>query len=288
MEEQQTIKISVRNLVEFILRSGDIDQRISGGMDRNAMQLGSKMHRKIQRRMGSNYYAEVPLKLSIPLEGFELQVEGRADGIIEEQDGVTIDEIKCVMGELEHITQPIGVHLAQARCYAYIYASQQRLKTIRIQMTYCQLETEEIRHFKEVMDFEALSVWFWDVVRQYEKWARFRIEWRKKRNQSIQTVEFPFTYRDGQRELAVSVYRTILRKKKLFVQAPTGVGKTMATVFPAVKALGESLGEKIFYLTAKTITRTVAGQAFWTLRKQHLALKVMTLTAKEKICFFVI
>ena len=152
-------------------------------------------------------------------------------------------------------------------------------------MTYCQMETEEVKRFQYSYRSNELKVWFDEVIRQYEKWAKFQIEWRKARNASVKGIEFPFPYRKGQRDLAVSVYRTILRKKKLFIQAPTGVGKTISTVFPAVKAVGEELGEKIFYLTAKTITRTVAEQAFKTLREQNLKFKVITLTAKEKICF---
>ena len=283
--EEKVVRISVRNLVEFILREGDIDNRISGSMDSTLMQLGSKIHRKIQRQMGSAYHAEVPLKIQIPADGFILQIEGRADGILEEEDQVMIDEIKGVMKELSHITEPIGVHLAQARCYAYIYALQNQYEKIGVQLTYCNMETEEIKRFQEELNFPDLEKWFLDLVRQYEKWARFKIRWREKRNRSIKKLEFPFSYREGQKDLAVSVYRTILRKKKLFVQAPTGVGKTMATVFPTVKALGEELGGKIFYLTAKTITRTVAEQVFQTLKEQDLKLKVITLTAKEKICF---
>jgi len=122
------------------------------------------------------------------------------------------------------------------------------------------------------------------LISSYEKWARFQIKWEEKRNSSIRLVEFPFSYREGQREVAAAVYRTILRKKKLFLQAPTGVGKTISTLFPSVKAIGEGLGEKIFYLTAKTITRTVAEQAFRILGEQGLQMKVITLTAKEKIC----
>ena len=156
---------------------------------------------------------------------------------------------------------------------------------IGVQMTYCQMETEEVKRFQYSYQSNELKVWFDEVIRQYEKWAKFQIEWRKARNASVKGIEFPFPYRKGQRDLAVSVYRTILWKKKLFIQAPTGVGKTISTVFPAVKAVGEELGEKIFYLTAKTITRTVAEQAFETLREQNLKFKVITLTAKEKICF---
>ena len=188
------------------------------------------------------------------------------------------------MRDLSLIEQPVNVHLAQAKCYAYIYAKQHSLREIGIQMTYCNLDTEEIRRFLSHYTYEALECWFEELISSYEKWARFQIKWEEKRNSSIRLVEFPFSYREGQREVAAAVYRTILRKKKLFLQAPTGVGKTISTLFPSVKAIGEGLGEKIFYLTAKTITRTVAEQAFRILGEQGLQMKVITLTAKEKIC----
>ncbi len=285
MQEEQIIKISVRNLVEFILREGDIDNRTTGSMERDVMQQGSRLHRKLQKRMGSGYHAEVPLKAPCACDGFVLQVEGRADGIFTEESQVVIDEIKGVMRSLEQIQKPVPVHLAQAKCYAYIYGSQNALESIGVQMTYCNLETEEIKRFQEQCDLKDLEKWFQALVRAYEKWAKFQIEWKKVRDKSIRRTEFPFSYRSGQRELVASVYRTILRKKKLFIQAPTGVGKTMAVLFPAVRAVGEGLGEKIFYLTAKTITRTVAEQALRTLRGQGLLLKAITLTAREKICF---
>lgn len=285
MEKVKLIRISVRNLVEFILREGDIDNRIAGVAEKDAMQLGSKIHRKIQRQMGSNYRAEVPLKMQIPYEKFVLQVEGRADGIQEDENGVLIDEIKGVQKELEHIKEPVGVHLAQAKCYAYIYGKQKELDEVIVQLTYCQMETEAVKRFQNKFDMEELEEWFTNLVDQYEKWANFQIEWEEIRTNSIKKTEFPYEYREGQKELVTSVYKTILRNKKLFIQAPTGVGKTMATVFPAVKAMGEGLGDKLFYLTAKTITRTVAEQAFLHLKEKGLKMKTITLTAKEKICF---
>lgn len=285
MKEETIIRISVRSLVEFILREGDIDNRVSGSMEKDAMLLGGKIHRKIQSRMGTNYTAEVPLKIQMPCDGFVLQIEGRADGVLKDDGKVLIDEIKGILRSLEHLEAPVPVHLAQAKCYAYIYAVQNSLKCIDVQMTYCQMETEEIRRFCQEFEFQELQTWFQDLVTQYEKWVKFEIEWRNVRNDSIRQIEFPFPYREGQRDLVVSVYRTILRKKKLFIQAPTGVGKTMATVFPAVRAVGEGLGEKIFYLTAKTIMRTVAEQAFSLLKEKGLLYKTITLTAKEKICF---
>lgn len=280
----------MRNLVEFILREGSIDNRKGAGPDKDAMLMGGRIHRKIQRKMGAEYQAEVSLKIQIPCGDFLLQIEGRADGIIVKNgsDGkteVTVDEIKGVLRDVSFIENPVNVHLAQAKCYAYIYALQHEIDEISVQMTYCNLDTEEIRRFLSSYTREELQKWFEDLVRSYEKWARFQIAWEKTRNESISGVEFPFPYRKGQRDVAVAVYRTIQRKKKLFIQAPTGVGKTISTIFPAVKAVGEGLGEKIFYLTAKTITRTVAEQAFQTLRQQGLRMKVITLTAREKICF---
>lgn len=179
---------------------------------------------------------------------------------------------------------PRPVHLAQAKCYAYIYALQNGLDQMGVQVTYCDLDTEKIRRFEEILSFEELGVWFEDMIDSYRKWTDYRYEWNMIRRDSIKMIEFPFPYREGQRQLAADVYRTIAREKSLFLQAPTGTGKTIATVFPAVKAVGEGLADRIFYLTAKTITRTVAKEAFDILRAKGLEMKVISLTAKEKIC----
>mgnify|MGYP004458659963 FL=1 len=280
----EQIKISVRNLVEFVLRSGDIDNRRGKSGQKEAMQEGSRIHRKIQRRMGASYQPEVPLKIELQKEKYQLLIEGRADGIIIEETGVTIDEIKGVYMDVQALEAPIEVHLAQAKCYAYIFAKQQELEEIRVQMTYCNLDTEEIRRFQQSYSFEEIREWFEMVVGLYEKWANFQYEARIERNTSIEKLEFPYPYREGQKELAAGVYRTINREKNLFIQAPTGTGKTITTVFPAVKAVGEELADKIFYLTAKTITRTVAKETFDLLRKQGYLGRVITITAKEKLC----
>lgn len=311
------VRISVRSLVEFILRSGDIDNRRAASA-RDAMQEGGRIHRMIQRRMGAEYQAEVPLRYAYDAGEYEIIVEGRADGIITEtvrealpqpsieeiadsgetrltvtsgqeqsvqKVTVTIDEIKGTYHDLKKMKGPVPVHLAQAKCYAYIYAEQNSLFDIRVRMTYCHMETEEIRYFHEDYTYIELKRWFEDVMGQYRKWADYSFRWQKLRQASIKQLEFPFSYREGQRELAADVYRTIYHKRKLFIEAPTGVGKTISTVFPAVKAMGEGLCEKIFYLTAKTITRTVADDTISILRGQGLQLKSVILTAKDKICF---
>lgn len=306
--ENREIHISVRQLVEFIFRSGDIDNR-RGVSPEKAMQEGSRLHRMIQGGMGENYAAEVLLRYQYVTERYTIHIEGRADGVIfegrrridgklqselpsvnpqwseeEEFDQITIDEIKCVAKKLEYLKGPIPVHLAQAKVYAYIYALQKRLPMIRVRMSYCHFETEEIRYFFEEFTFSELESWFEDLMQEYKKWADFQIEWEDIYKSSIRMVEFPFPYREGQRELVVSVYQTIRESKKLFMEAPTGVGKTISTIFPALKAAGEGIAGKIFYLTAKTITRTVAENAFETMRGRGLRCKTVTLTAKEKIC----
>lgn len=280
----EQIKISVRNLVEFILRSGDIDNRRRMSAHKEAMQEGGRIHRKIQRRMGASYQPEVPLKIELQRESYVLVIEGRADGIIIEDDKVTIDEIKGIYQDVNFMEKPVLVHLAQAKCYAYIYALQQGLSEIHVQMTYCNLDTEEIRRFQECYRFDEIQDWFERVISAYDKWGDFQYKSRIERNASIAGLEFPYPYREGQKELAAGVYRTIKREKNLFIQAPTGTGKTLTTVFPAVKAIGEELAEKVFYLTAKTSTRTVAKETFDLLREHGYQGRVITITAKEKLC----
>ena len=286
MEQKKQVRISVRALVEFVLRSGDIDNRRSGAAQKDAMAAGTRIHKKIQKRMGGNYRAEVPLKYTAldEEEDIELLVEGRADGIFEEDGIVTIDEIKGVYMDLERLTEPVAVHMAQAMCYGYFYCCDRDLDGVRIQLTYCNLETEEIRRFHEDRSREELEVWFRSVIHEYFKWARYLCHHELQRNQSISGLEFPFPYREGQRDLAVAVYKTISRKKRLFIQAPTGIGKTLSTIFPAVQAMGAGKASKVFYLTAKTITRTVAEEAFRILRSRGLVFTAVTITAKEKLC----
>ena len=356
--EKRIIKVSVRGLVEFLLRSGDIDGSRGGWADRRAMLAGGRVHRKLQKKRGTGYQPEVPLRYEKEYENFTLVIEGRADGILTEYqddadgnpaerknaadrnpaarqdsggailtspregtDGtggknsrksgekvkkgkkgkqgkkekqekrekrtpskVTIEEIKGVYADVSKMEEPVPVHLAQAKCYAFITASQQNLPEISVCMTYVNLETEHIRRFSESYTQEELDLWFSDLLDSCRKWIEFRVRWDGLRDESMKDLEFPFAYRKGQRELTADVYRTILRRKQLFVEAPTGTGKTMSVLFPAVRALGEGVAVKIFYLTARTVTGTVAQEALHILRSCGLSCKSLSLTAKEKIC----
>ena len=292
LKEKKRIKISVRNLVEFVMKSGDIDNRRTAGADREAMQAGSRIHRKIQRRMGSDYQAEVPLKTIVEKEQYEIVVEGRADGIIRRTGEVIIDEIKGVYMDLARLQEPVKVHLAQALCYGYIYGknhpyddkTENQEKRIGIQLTYCNIETEEIRRFCQDKSFSELESWFQELIGEYVRWAEYLFLHEQKRDETLRALAFPYPYRAGQRDLAVSVYRAFSQGRNLFIQAPTGIGKTLSTIYPALKAMGEGQGEKLFYLTAKTITRSVAEECFRLLRSHGLFFSTVTITAKEKLC----
>ena len=277
------IRISVRRLVEFILRGGDIDNRHQAGAE-NAMQEGSRIHKMLQKRMGSEYQAEVSLKATFPAENYQIVVEGRADGILDVREKLMIDEIKGTYRDLGRLRKPIPVHLAQAKCYAYLYTRQKPRERVQVRVTYCNIETEDIRYFYEEYDLPELEKWFEELLAEYRKWSDFTWQWRGIRQASLEKMTFPFVYRDGQKDLVSYVYQTIYHKKKLFIEAPTGVGKTISTVFPAMKAMSRQMGERIFYLTAKTIARTVADDTIELLRGQGVRFKSIVLTAKEKIC----
>ena len=280
----KTVRISVRALIEFILRSGDIDNRTESGPDPEAMLAGGRIHRKIQRSMPSTYRAEVPLKTTFEDGDLQLVVEGRADGIDRRDGMVLVDEIKGVYADVTRFTEAKPLHLAQAYCYACMLAREEGLSEVACQITYCDLDTEEIRRFQTVRTAEELETWMTDLAEQYFRWAHFQADHREERNRSGEALDFPYDYRPGQKRIAVDVFRAVRRSRNLFVQAPTGVGKTLSVLFPSVKAMAEGLTERIFYLTAKTVTASVAEENLQVLLSRGLDLLACTIRAKEKLC----
>lgn len=278
------VKTSVRRLVEFLLREGDITSSTSFKIDTEAMLAGSRIHKKIQGKQGATYRAEVLLKMTWEEENYRLVLEGRADGIDRKNQLFYIDEIKGVYRDVTKIEQADLLHLAQAKCYAYMYAFENQLSEIGVQITYCNLDTEEIKTLWHQYTMEELTEWFEDLLDSCKLWANHMVKHLEDRNQSIRKLSFPFDYREGQKTLSAIVFQSIQKGEKVFLQAPTGVGKTIATLYPAIKAMGKGQTERIFYLTAKTITRTVAEDTMRLLASQNLALQSVTITAKEKIC----
>lgn len=279
------VKVPVRELVEFVMQSGDLGGGTFVGAGRAV--AGTRGHQRIQKSRPAEYEAEIAVSFRVVTPAVELEIKGRIDGVWRGADPVVIDEIKTTtmsLGEITVENQPL--HWGQAKVYAYIFATQHGLECIAVQLTYLNLDTLETLELRQEYEIAELEPFFGDLVSRYLAWARTMNEWRAVRDASIVGLAFPFTdYRAGQRAFAVGVYRAIADGVNLFAQAPTGIGKTVATLFPALKALGGGLVAKIFYLTAKTVGRNVAEDTLKTLAGIGLRCKVLTLTAKEKICF---
>ncbi|WP_078433783.1 ATP-dependent DNA helicase [Metabacillus halosaccharovorans] len=281
---QPEIKLSVRSLVEYVYRSGSIDQRF-----RTATTLteGTKAHKAIQRTYQENDEKEVFLKTEIKYEKIMFIIEGRCDGLLFREDKIFIDEIKSTSRDLSEIEEESSpVHWAQAKVYAYIYAKDHGQKEMIVQLTYIHTVTEEQKKFQKHFSFQELEQFVSKLVEHYFPYASLMQNHQLRRNHSINQLSFPFaTYREGQRKLAGVVYKTISEEKNIFANAPTGIGKTISTIFPTVKAMGEGKLDRMFYLTAKTITRQTAEEAFSLMENKGLCMSAVTITAKEKICF---
>lgn len=277
------IKISVRSLVELIMKKGSIDNRFVGNI--KAIE-GIRGHQKVQKSYGDEYTCEVSIKHTFYFDEIEIEVEGRMDGLLIENNKTIIDEIKTTTKDLlliDENTNPL--HWAQVKCYGYMYCIHNDLDNIDLQVTYYNIENKSTRILRKKFKICELEEFFFTLINEYKSWASMEKKWMEIRNESIKNLKFPFEeYRQGQREFAVRVYKSIVDSKKCFAMAPTGTGKTVSTLFPAIKAMGEEKTSKIFYLTAKNITREVANDTISLMKKQKLNLRSITITAKEKIC----
>ena len=302
----ESIQLSVRDLVEFVLRSGDLDDRPGAARVQEAMLAGARVHRKLQKAMGDRYAAEVPLKIRFLLteEGSFLYreeadvpglltVEGRADGIFEAEDGVVIDEIKGVFRDISRMEGAEPVHLAQAEVYALICALDRALPEISVQLSYVELEERDrsgaerelpVRRFLYNYSLQELTEKVLSYVEAYRPFALFALRHRKQRAESAAAFSFPFERREGQRIIMRAVRRAVEQEKQLYVQAPTGTGKTAAMLYPSVQAVGEGLSDRIFYLSAKNVTAGAAEDTMRLFASKGLAFSFIRIVAKEKLC----
>lgn len=274
--------VSVRDLVHFVLQAGDLGgERQFVGSDRAL--AGIRGHQKIQRSRPAAYQKEIPVESIVETADFTLHIRGRIDGLLTTDQEVLLEEIKTVQGVWDQLVDPL--HWAQAKFYGYIYACDHGLADIVLQLTYLELNTGKVTEFRERFTRDELTTFFVEVTAVYSEWISQQYRWARTRNDSIRELAFPFpTYRRGQRELAVSAYRLLAEGGRLFLSAPTGIGKTMSVLFPSIKALGEGKLERLFYLTARTVGRTVAEKSLADLRQAGLKLRAVTLTAKQKVC----
>ena len=285
LASKPTYTIAVRSLVEYVLRSGDLRHDFLGSV--RAVE-GIRAHQQIQAQRPADYMAEVPVTQIVDHADFELSVAGRIDGVLVQDSKVVVEEIKSTrrpLGELEQTPNPI--HWGQAKCYAYMWASQHQFQNVIVRLTYMNVDSGRHREIDRPFELDALADFFEDLVGRYLLWIRQLAKWADVRDPSIARLGFPFNgYRAGQREMAVAVYRNIRSGGHLLLQAATGIGKTMGAIFPAVKALGEGAVDKIVFLTARTTGRLAAESALQILGGKGLRIKSITVTAKDKICFY--
>ncbi|MGD7052539.1 ATP-dependent DNA helicase [Sutcliffiella horikoshii] len=278
------LSVSVRKLVEFVMMGGSIDSRFTGS---NVMQEGTRTHQRLQASRGENYEKEVYLSIEIQIDDFELHIEGRCDGVYRNEKQVIIEEIKTTARDLNSVTEEdYKTYWAQLKMYAYIYCLKNGLDHITVHMVYAKRENEDEKTFEKHYELRELTMFVEEIAKEYLSFQKQLWKLKQARMESISKLKFPYdSYRTGQRDLAKAVYKTIREEKRVFAKAATGIGKTIATIFPSVISLQEGKQEKIMYLTAKTITKMVAEDSFRLLIENGLEIKVVTITAKEKICF---
>jgi len=277
--------VSVRSLVEFVLQAGDLTP--GGFQRRDRAQLGTQGHKQVQRSRPEGYETEVEVSYQAKDSDPPIEVRGRIDGLYPNTEPVIIEEIKTTTLSLDLVREDYNpLHWAQAQCYAYLYTQQNNQRGATVRLTYYHIDSQAEKSFERSFTQAELDAFFNNLVTPYLAWFRKILALQARRDISIQQFDFPYEhYRTGQREMAVAVYKAIRAQDRLYVQSPTGVGKTIAALFPSAKALGQGLAAKIFYLTAKTSGRLIAEKTLDDMRLAGLHLQSVTLTAKEKICF---
>ena len=278
------IKLSVHQLVDFLLRTGDIDSRV---FNNNTMLAGTKIHASYQSKQNNMYMSEVQLSYDFYIQKYHIKLFGRADGIIIKNDkSVIIDEIKSTILDLETCYEKQGNwHLGQAICYAFMYAKTNNLNDIGVNLTYISQNDESTMKKSFSFTEEYLTSYMNDLLKKYLMFYNIIEVKREKRNESSNMLEFPFEkFRMGQRELSKYCYHVAKDGGILFAEAPTGIGKTISTIFPFIKSFKDNENEKIFYLTAKTSGREAAYKACELLKAKGQNLSEVIITAKDKIC----
>jgi DNA excision repair protein ERCC-2 len=281
---KKILHLSVRSLVMYVTTTGDLESTFTGS---SRLAEGIRAHVKVQKSRPKEYSKEVTISHTEQTDHVELEIKGRIDGVFDYPDKVIVDEIKTTHKDLSSFEKKENAkHWCQVKVYAYFYALQHGLEAIFSQLTYYHLGTGEIKEIVKEFSIEELETFFKSLIKGFLKWHNSTARWEKKRDESIKVLDFPFdTYRPGQRKMAVDTYLTIKQRSMLIVQAPTGIGKTIAAIFPALKCMAEEHTSKVFYLTARTTGKSIANNALRILRENGLKVKSITLTAKDKICF---
>ena len=280
----KVLTLSVHQLVDFLLRTGDIDNRIYNSA---TMSEGTLIHAFYQSRQGKNYVSEYNLLEEFKVDDFNVTLEGRADGIIDLGSTAIIDEIKSTVAPLEEYYESQKEwHLGQAKCYALMYAHEKNYDSISIRLTYIhQVDKSQLIKSFDYLTSE-LENEVGSLLEEYIEFFKILFERKVKRNESASRITFPYgKFREGQKELAKYSYGIAQNGGILFAEAPTGIGKTISTMFPCVISFANTENEKIFYLTAKNSGKEMAFNTANLLIDSGLEASVIEILAKDKVCF---
>ena len=282
--KKRSLSVSVRELVEYSLRSGDLNLTF---FSTERPVQGMYIHQSIQAARPAGYTPEVVIRHTVETGEYQLHIGGRIDGVYDDGKRIVIDEIKTTRKALANVQdEDDKIHWGQAKCYACIYAMQNNLPEIDVQMTYYQVEEGERIEIRRNFSTSSLIAFFEALVSDYLHWADKVVKWMELRNRSINQMIFPYhDYRQGQEEMINASGAAIEDGVPMLIEAPTGIGKTMAVIFPSVRALASGQVDRVFYLTARTTGRNTAEHCLDTLRANGLRCKHLSITAKEKICF---
>ena len=281
IEDSLTIELSVGELCERVFNSGDMNRK---NAPKNMRLIPSEAHRKIQSGVGAFYNSEVALSNTFAYNRLYYTVSGIADGVIKKDGKVTVDEIKSV-GKFDFFAPPKEIFLAELRCFAYFVATRDELQTICGRLTYVNSENGKIKFFNYEYRINELRAWYKKLIEKISRAAEF-IKYRQEiLLPSAEGARFPYPeLREGQEIMIRESYRTMKKGERLFVEAPTGTGKTISSLYPAIRALGAGYADKIFYLTAKSSTRREAYRAAGKLFEAGARLRTVVITAKEQVC----
>ncbi len=278
------IFLNVHELVDFLLREGDIDDRV---YSLETMLKGSLLHRTHQKKQKENYISEYPLKGVFAVDDYIFHIDGRADGLIKGEIPV-IEEIKSTVMPLEqfHETQSAW-HLGQAICYAALYLQEnEATEKVLISLLYLAQESNEKKEYHYLYSKSEIQEKFLDYLRSYIAFLDKKSNIDKIFKKSAKELKFPFDkYRSGQKELMARVYQAIKKEETLFIEAPTGIGKTISTIYPTLKEIAErEKTGKLFFFTSRTSGQKAVEETINILFKNHLKSRVSILQSKERIC----
>lgn len=272
--------VNVRALAEFTLQRGDLSM---AAIDR--MNEGAKGHRQLQSTLEPDWKPEEYVSRDEMVNGVMLRVQGRADAVRRMDGRVQVLEIKTTarVPSMIHIDD-YPAHLAQGEIYAYLICANEGIQDAEVTLCYYRMDGAE-NSYRRSYTFEELREKFLRLAEPYASWIALLDEWKEQSAPTLESMKFPFdNYRDGQREMAAQIYYAMRDGTRTLIEAPTGIGKTAASLFGALKALGKQKVTALFYLTARTTGQRAAEFALQRMRERGLKLRSISITAKEKCC----